>query len=103
MLSFCSFTLQIPLLNFSVEIPNVVSVFLTTLIALVPGVMPERRLPRTGYGAGLVWSLSSNAVLAPANGNEMLVFHGMQQHLDLLWLNGKKFLLTQSLGGPNVC
>lgn len=61
--------------------------------------MPERRLPRTGYGAGLVCSLGSNAVLAPANGNEMLVFHGMQQHLDLLWLNVKKFLLTQSLGG----
>lgn len=59
--------------------------------------------PGWGYGIGLVLCLGLNAVLAPANENEMLVFHAKQQPLNLLWLIVIKFLLSQCLRGPNAC
>lgn len=99
-LSFCSFTLWISILDFPVEILNVISIFPMDpdCTVLAPGGLPGR-----GSRIGLVLCLGHNAILAPTDGNEMFVFHGKQQPLKLLCLTVIKFWLSQWFWGPNAC
>lgn len=99
-LSFCSFTLWISILDFPVEILNVISIFLMDpdYTVLAPG-----GLPGWGNRIDLVLCLGCSVILAPTDGNEMFIFHGKQQLLKLLCLTVIKFWLSQWLWGPNAC
>lgn len=75
------FTLRISILDFPVEILNVILIFLVDpdYMVLAPG-----SLPGGGNRIDLDLCLGHSAILAPTDGNEMLVFHGKQQPLKLL-------------------